>query len=163
MGCRQGKPDGVALLAAGLDTDLAVHHANQLAGDDQRQFAVGVGLVEEAGDLEVAVEQAVTGFLWHVLAGVLHGKAQLRGVVAFLQANHQQYFARVGLMQGVGEQVHQHLPQAGRIALQGTGYLRVYKADQLDTLRLGAYAIDVQTVVDQCMQVELYALQRQLA
>ncbi|MCY1415247.1 hypothetical protein D9M71_307210 [compost metagenome] len=119
-------------------------------------------LVEVVAAVQLAAEQHVAFRAAQRPAAVLHGDAQARRRVVALQGGDQQHLALVGLLEGVVQQVEQGLAQAAGVAADGARHLRLDEADQLDTQLLGTGAEDVETLLDQCVQVELHVVQLDL-
>ncbi len=153
-----------AFVRDAVDADLAAHLLDQPLGDDQPETGpTGLarqGVVRLAERLE---ERA------HVLvgqpdAGVLHADAQLRAVgPLILDHGAHDDGALVGELDGVADQVGQHLLEPQRIADQRQRRVAVDQADQLEVLGVRRRAEDGEGVLDQVAQVERDAVEHQLA
>ena len=69
----------------------------------------------------------------------------------------------VGELDGVADQVEQHLPQPAGVADQGVGHVRLHVADQLQPLPVGPHGQGPQGVADRRPQGEVGRVQLQLA
>ena len=68
-----------------------------------------------------------------------------------------------GELDGVADQVEQHLPQPAGVADQGVGHVRLHVADQFQPLLVGAHGQGAQGVADRRPQREVGRVQLQLA
>ncbi len=164
LGQAQADPEFGAFLGNAVDADLTAHLLDQAFGNHQPQ----AGAPRLPGDrivrLAERLEQRAQVLIGQADAGVLHADAQL-GTVAALVFDHRadHHGAFVGELDGVADQVGQHLLEPQRIAHQRQRRVAIDKADQLQLLGVRGRAEDGQGVLDQVAQVEGHALQHQLA
>ena len=98
-------------------------------------------------------------------AGVAHREAQAhllqRGFAGDFHAHD--HLALFGELDGVADQVEQHLPQPAGVADQGVGHVRLHVANQLQPLLVGPHGQGPQGVAQSRPQGEVGRVQLQLA
>ncbi len=100
-----------------LQPDSPSHHVHQAAGNRQTQARSAVLPAGRAIRLRKGFENQFLLFLGHPDARVAHRKMQLHLVFFFpLQLRLQNHFPAVGELDGIAQQIHQHLAQPRRVA-----------------------------------------------
>ena len=148
--------EGAALARLAFDLDAPVHQLDQLARNGGAQARAAKAAGGGGIGLRKGVEHVPHLLGAHANAAVLHLQAQ----PAFVVAHAQQHLAVFGELDGVAQQVHQHLLQAQGITAQIAGLLgRVVQA-QRQVFLAGADEQRVQHLLAQAAQREVVHLQR---
>ena len=157
---RQREPERRALAFAALDADLAVHQVDQVAADRQAEAGAAEAPRRRAVGLRERREQALSGLVRNADAGVANADVQAPRVV---HADGDDDLAAFGELDGVGQQVGQHLAQAVRIAAHGGGQAVVDAAGQFELLRMGARRHQLHHVFDRLVEIEVEGFDLELA
>ena len=161
---RHMKTELGALARRAVHLDLAAHHLHQFLADGQAQATAAIA----AGGAGVALGEGVEQLRLHLFAdadaGVTDGQVQLpllQGVAAPVDGQADMAFG--GELQGVAEQVHQHLFEPGRVAEDALGHAALQADVQTQALFQGLGGEQAEGFGDQLFQVELDMFQLELA
>ena len=131
----QSKPEPAALSRFALDTDDAAHLLHQPLADRQPQPGAAVFARGGAVGLMKRLEQAGDFIRRHADAAVLHFDQQHTGRgVLFLQANAHRHRAFLGELDGIADEIEQHLAQAQCVAAPQAGNAGIDFRHQPQTL-----------------------------
>ena len=163
-GERKLEGEGGAHFRRAVDGDGAAHFLDQALGDDQAEAGAAVLAGYRGVGLGKGLEELRLLFRRHADTGVRDAELQHRLVRAVLQAIDMHGDATLfGELDGIADQVDQHLRQAQRIAPQAVRHVRGHLVfeDQLLFLRLGAQQVG--QVVEDFVEIEILLLQLQAA
>jgi hypothetical protein len=119
-------------------------------------FAGGRGV-----GLHVGLEQVLLLFAAHADAGVAHIEAQGRSAALLLDAGDaDRHFAVFGELDGVAEQVDQHLAQAQRVAVEAVRHAWAEQVAEFDVALLRLLGDQFDHFLEQLAQVEIDFIER---
>ncbi|OPZ57101.1 MAG: hypothetical protein BWY87_01697 [Deltaproteobacteria bacterium ADurb.Bin510] len=155
------EPEGRTSAWPALDADAATHHLDQVPGDRQPQAGAAVAPGDAVVLLGEGRKDVIDAFGADADAGVRDLEAQQGLSVALVEHfDLEAHLASFGELDGVADQVHEHLADATGIAAQaGRQVLRMQDV-QLEALLLGAVAHDVLDLAQEPGQVEVEVLER---
>ena len=155
---RQGQAHGKlrALPGRALHADAPLHQLHELARNGRTQARAAEAARGRGVGLGEGVEDALQLLRIHADAGVLHVQVQLARAVA----HAQQDLATLGELDGVAQQVDQHLLHAQRVAAQELGFGLGVVEHQGQALAAGADAQRIEDLPAQRAQREVLHLQR---
>ncbi|MCY1418006.1 hypothetical protein D9M71_335520 [compost metagenome] len=155
---RQSDGEFAAVTEPGTDLQLALHHFAELTGQGQAQAGAAV-LAGDAGvGLGEGLEDALQGVRGDADAGIAHADAHSAGDCFGTHIDAPQ----TGELEGVGEQVADHLAHSRGVAAQLGRQLRADQAGQFHARR-GVLRQQAGGVLDQQTEVEWNVLQLELA
>ncbi|EZP46142.1 hypothetical protein BW39_05793 [Delftia sp. RIT313] len=181
--CIRGKPDlgleaeVAALAGLAAHTDLAAHELHQPVADGQAQAGAAVAARGLDVGLGEGLEQPLGPRCIQAYAGVAHAHAQVvqgrcRGVRIGIrrrvhrwrrQMQGDHHLAMLGELDGVADQVGQHLAQAHWVAAQTGRQVRVQRIDHFQPLFLCAQRRGGRHGLQHIVKGEVHFLQRQHA
>ena len=166
---RQAEREGAADAGNAVETDLAAHQREQLARDGEAKTAAAEAARDRVVGLGEGGKNLGLLFRGDADAGIAHGKGQLdrrraggsviagsgrrRGAVA-RHADADLDLAAAGELDGVADQIDQHLTQAYRIAQQRVGRSLGKLPVQTQSLLAGTQRQRAQTAAEQFAQAE---------
>jgi hypothetical protein len=127
---RQREPDPGALARRAVDADLAAHQADKAAADREAEAGAAVQAPRRGAGLAIRLEQRAEPVGRDAGARVGHGEAQ----AGRLRPYRQRDVAGGRELDGVGQQVAQHLAQPAGVADQRLRHARFDLEAQLDAL-----------------------------
>ncbi len=168
VGQRHLHAEGAALALDAVDRDRATHQGHQLAADRQAQAGTAVAARGGGVGLLELLEQARQRIGRDADAGVAHGEAHHvpalpAHLVVGAQLDLQVDRTRPGELEGIPDQVDQHLAQAGRVADHEARQRVVEGHLEPDALSRGLLFEQAGHVADDRVQVEVDVLDAQLA
>ena len=114
-----GEPERRAGARLALDADLAAHELDEAPADGQAEAGAAVPPRGGGVGLRERLEQHVELLGRDADAGVAHREAQRRRGLTLLHEPHRhRHLAALGELDGVADQVGEHLAQAPRVAAQ---------------------------------------------
>src|SRR5690606_904835 len=118
--------------------------------------ATGGGLVGLGEGMEDALERGGR----NADAGVAHLEAQARDLAGAIKlADGENDLAGIGELDGVADEVEDHLTQAGRVAADAGRHVGVHVPEQFEGFATGVRALEVDGSLDEQRKVELAVLQ----
>src|SRR5712692_5515704 len=144
-----GEPERAALSRLAVHPDLAAHQLHEAPADGETESGPAELARGRAVGLAEWLEQARSGLGRNSDAAITHGNAQLDIVGALLRhfdRNH--HLAALRELDGVSDQVDEHLAEAAGIATQGGRDGRVDPRQELDVLELHPARFDLGEVED---------------
>src|SRR6185312_2283874 len=158
------EPEGRALTGFAVDADLAAHHRRQLLGDGEAEAGAAIAARRRLVGLGEGLEDPALRFRRHADTGVADFDAQLHGFRADLVgADVDHDLAALGELDGVADQVGQHLAQAAGIAGEAARQVRRDVGAEAQALLLGHLVEEVLDLFDDVAGVEGHHLQLDLA
>src|SRR5712692_6898772 len=134
-----GEPERAALSRLAVHPDLAAHQLHEAPADGETESGPAELARGRAIGLAEWLEQARSGLGGNSDAAITHGNAQLdivRGLVRDFDRGH--HLAALRELDGVSDQIDQHLAEATGVATQGGRDRRVDARQELDSLAVGA-------------------------
>ncbi len=158
-----GEPERRPLFPHAVGADVAAHQLDQLARDGQPEPGAAVFARHGAVGLLEGFEDARQRGGGNADAAVDHGEAQQHPAAAVAGAADRQVdHAVIGELDGVADQIDEHLPQPPRIAAQQHRHVRIELPGQFEPLFRGAHGVEVGEVLKQRQEVEIDHLDGQL-
>ena len=159
------EPERRAGTRAAVDADLAAHQRDQAPGDREAEAAAAEAARRRTVGLGEGVEDASAVGLGQADAGVAHLEAQHGGVVAIArqQARREDDFAARRELDRVADEVEQHLAQPPGVAAQRRRQRGGDTHDELEALALRRAGHQRAGLLDALDEVEVHALEHQLA
>ena len=160
----EDEPERAAGAELAREGDASAHELRELLGDGETQPGAAVAARVGGVHLREFGEQAVLQLLWNADARVddleLDPCPSARGVE---EGDQKRNAALLGEFHGVAREVEEDLAQAARVAAQAVRHLGCNVAADLDALRLGARRQQVDDAFDQATQLEVQAVDLELA
>src|SRR5262249_30973142 len=120
-----GEPEGRSFTDLAVDADLAAHHMRELLGYGEAQTGAAVAARGRLVGLREGLEDPALRVGRHADAAVAHLNAQAHRITAALvRPDVDHHFAAVGELDGVADEVGQHLAQAAGIAAKAARQVR---------------------------------------
>ena len=156
--------EGAAAADFAFDPDPPSHEVHQPRGDRQSQ----AGAAETAGGRAVGLLEDLEDHLLllrrHADARIADGEVQHDLAVAHrFRPDLEHDLAALGELDGVAHQVDDDLPQAGGIAAEKGGHVGTNPAGQFQALAVGAHRQRPHRVAQVLVEVEVDAIQHDLA
>ena len=163
LGQPHGEPERRTFSHLALHADLAAHAGGELARNGEAEPGAAVFPRDGRIALRKGMEKRVPDFRRDADAGVGDGETQ-RGVALGLalarDADHD--FAACGELDGVADEIGQHLAEAVRIAAQLGGHLVVNEAGEFELFSVRALGEQPDGLLHALPQIEVRAFEMQL-
>ncbi len=161
---RQLEMEAAARARRALDTDLAAHQPHQFAADREAEPGATVATGGGAVGLREGIEDLLLGGGIDTDPGVrdLEGQVQMDAIVLG-ERDADPDLAAFGELDGVAEQVEQHLAEVVHIAENAERDVLVDHVGQLELLVLGLWRDQRQHFLELVAQLEFHHFQRRLA
>src|SRR5581483_7160402 len=141
-----------ALFALGLDR--AAHQLGEPPRDCEAEAGPAVATRRRGIDLAERGEEAVHPVAWDPDPGVADGELEaVRAAGGPLRLDEHDHLAVLGELDGVREEVEEHLAQPGGVADDARGRAFVDQAAELDALLPGTRGDDLERPLDALPQV----------
>ena len=161
LGQGDDKPESAALAGSALNPDFAAHQVDQPLADGQPEPGATILAGHRVVGLLEGIEQPRLRCAFDTDAGIGDREAQLQGVVGLGQRLHTQADRTVvGELDGIADEVDQHLPQTQGVALQeGVGDVFRQFAAQLQAFFLSLVLKHADHTVDTLRQRQWHFFQ----
>ena len=149
-------PESASLAGDAVDANPSAHHLNQAFGDGETQTRAAVAPRGGGFRLSEAFKDACAGLLSQSDAGVADFDAQAGQDV-------QLHAAHLGELDGVREQVEQHLAQPARVSRKVGGHILLHEGEEVQVFAMGRVGNQVHGFLDQGSDIEVDGFEHQLA
>ncbi len=158
------EPEGRAPAGFAAHIHFAVHHPDQLPGDDQAQPGAAM-LARRAGiGLGEGLEEALPGGGFDADPGVDHRETQAYMLVGVFELrDFERHLTALRELHGIAQQVQQHLPQPAGITPQSGRHTGGDQGAQFQPLAGGRFRHHVQRILHDFAQLKIQVFEVQFA